>query len=132
MRRTPVADTDPLAALLWEEMRHIKGATDTVVASLAARWQCGESTVRKLIGDERLGCFRVGTGIRIAPDEVERFERQSTRSSGSRDDTQSSGETTTESVTATALPRLTDLERKVKQGLFGRRDTVRTGPWAGS
>jgi excisionase family DNA binding protein len=102
------------------------------VASLAAEWECSEGVIRKAIREGQLGCFRLGSLIRIPAEEVARFECQNIRSSGSGDDTQSSGETTKASVTATALPRPTALELKLKQGGFGRRDTVRTGPWAGS
>jgi excisionase family DNA binding protein len=102
------------------------------VSTLAAEWACSEGVIRKLIADGRLGCFRIGTLIRIPPEEVARFECRDIQSSASRGDTPSSGVTTPESVTATALPRPTALERRLKHGGFGHRDTVRTGPWAGS
>lgn len=100
------------------------------VASLAEAWQCSEGVIRKLVASGALGCFRLGTLIRIPAEEVARF--QNTQSSASRGDTQSSGETTKASAIATALPRPTALELKLKHGGFGCRDTVRTGPWAGS
>ena len=100
------------------------------VATLAREWECSEGLIRKLVASGELRCFRLGNLIRISAEEVERF--QTTQSSGSGGDTQSSGETTKASGTVTALPRPTALALKLKQGGFGRKDTVRTGPWAGS
>lgn len=53
------------------------------VKTLAAEWQCGEGLVRKAINDGKLGCFRLGTLIRIPSEEVRRFECQNIASSGS-------------------------------------------------
>ena len=100
------------------------------VATLADAWGCSEGLIRKLIASGELGCFRLGTLIRIPAEEVARF--QAIQSSASRGDTRSFGETTKASGTATALPRPTALELRLKHGGFGHRDTVRTGPWAGS
>lgn len=46
------------------------------VATLAAEWDCSEGAIRKLIAQERLGCFRIGTLIRIPVEEARRFECQ--------------------------------------------------------
>ena len=100
------------------------------VSTLAEHWRCSEGSVRNLIRSGQLGCFRLGTLIRIPAEEVERF--QATASSASRADIPLSGETMEESATVTAFERPTALELKVKQGGFGRQGTVRTGPWAGS
>lgn len=100
------------------------------VSTLAEHWDVSESLIRKLIATGELRCFRPGNLIRIAPEEVERF--QATASSASRADTPSSGGTMKASGTAIDLRPLTALELKVKQGGFGRQGTVRTGPWAGS
>jgi excisionase family DNA binding protein len=102
------------------------------VASLAEAWDCSEGVIRKLIVSGQLRCFRVGMLIRISAEEVSRFECQNMPSSDSAEDLRSSGETTKESATVTDLPRPTALERKLKHGGFGRRETVTTGPWAGS
>jgi excisionase family DNA binding protein len=60
------------------------------VASLAAEWECSEGVIRKAIADGRLGCFRLGTLIRIPAEEVKRFECQNTQSSDSASVMQSS------------------------------------------
>lgn len=100
------------------------------VASLAQEWECSQGLIRKAIADGRLGCFRLGTLIRIPAEEVERF--QNTQSSGSSADTQSCGETMRGNATVTGFERETALELKRKLGGFGRLGEVRTGPWAGS
>ena len=100
------------------------------VASLAREWRCSEGVIRKLLASGQLGCFRLGTLIRIPAEEVARF--QNIQSSASRGDTQSSGETE-ESASVTALRPLTALERRLRQGGFGQDESVvRTGPWAQS
>ncbi len=45
------------------------------VAQLAERWGCSGSVVRKLINQEELQFFRIGTLIRISAAEVQRYER---------------------------------------------------------
>lgn len=102
------------------------------VASLADAWGCSEGSIRKLIDRGQLTCFRIGTLIRIPADEVRRYEcEQTTASSGSEADMPSSG-TKEASANGISLPRPTALERKLKQGGFGPKDTVMRGPWAGS
>lgn len=102
------------------------GAVTYTVASLAREWDVSEGLIRKLIANGELGCFRLGTLIRIPAEEVARF--QTIPSSVSRGDTQSSG--TMGEDTVTDLRPLTALERRLRQGAFGRSATsVRTGPW---
>ena len=103
------------------------------VASLADEWQCSEGVIRKAIANGELGCFRLGTLIRIPAEEVARFECQNTRSSASEADMQSSIETTQDNGTESGFERPTVLGLKRKQGAGGRRAaTVHHGPWAGS
>src|SRR6185437_6237323 len=61
------------------------------VASLADEWQCSEGVIRKAIADGELGCFRLGTLIRIPAEEVARFECQNIPSSDSEADMPLSG-----------------------------------------
>jgi excisionase family DNA binding protein len=70
------------------------------VSSLAEHWDCSEGVIRKAIADGRLGCFRLGTLIRISPEEVARFECQTTQSSASGELGPSSITTRTGSVCA--------------------------------
>lgn len=45
------------------------------VAELAERWKCTERTVYNMIGSGRLKSFRLGHGVRIPREVVERYER---------------------------------------------------------
>lgn len=56
------------------------------VASLADEWQCSEGVIRKAISNGELGCFRLGTLIRIPVEEVRRFECQNIPSSDCEED----------------------------------------------
>lgn len=51
--------------------------TDEVytVAELAKRWKCAELTVYNMIYSGRLKSFKLGRGVRIPRDAVERYER---------------------------------------------------------
>jgi excisionase family DNA binding protein len=71
------------------------------VATLAAEWECSEGVIRKVIATGELGCFRLGTLIRIPVEEVRRFECQAIQSNASEADMQSSGVTNTASAAAT-------------------------------
>jgi excisionase family DNA binding protein len=102
------------------------------VATLAERWDCSQGVIRKLIADNRLACFRVGTLIRISVEEVRRFECQNIASNDSAADMPSSIETTPESGTGNSFERPTALGLKRKHEGDGRRATVHHGPWAGS
>ena len=42
--------------------------------SLAERWDCGETSVKKLLRDGKLAGFKIGTLWRVTSAEVERFE----------------------------------------------------------
>jgi excisionase family DNA binding protein len=109
------------------------------VATLAARWQCGQSTVRKLIADGDLKAFRIGTAIRISAEEVGRYECQNIRCSDSAADTPLSGPKTPENP---SIPPETEAEgrytpkiaraRKRKPAGSGKGATILPGPWAGS
>ena len=94
------------------------------VASLAAAWDCSEGLVRKLIDRGELGCFRIGTLIRIPAEEVARFECQNIPSSASASDSPSCGEEQAESDTDTGLRPLTALEQRLRRDGFGRAATV--------
>lgn len=61
------------------------------VASLADAWGCSEGVIRKAIANGELGCFRLGTLIRIPAEEVRRFECQNLPSNDFAEDMQSSG-----------------------------------------
>lgn len=103
------------------------------VASLAREWQCSEGVIRKAIASGELGCFRLGTLIRIPAEEVARFECQNIPSSASEAAMPSSIETPEESATESDFERPTVLGLKRKQGAGGRQGaTVHHGPWAGS
>jgi excisionase family DNA binding protein len=101
------------------------------VASLAAEWDCSEGTIRKLIVAGQLGCFRLGTLIRIPAEEVARFECQNIPSNDSEAASQSSIETKAETATASDYAPATVLGLKRKLGGDGRQGaTVHHGPWA--
>ena len=46
------------------------------VATLAREWDCSEGVIRKAIAEGEIGCFRLGTLIRIPVEEARRFECQ--------------------------------------------------------
>jgi excisionase family DNA binding protein len=88
------------------------------VASLAEAWGCSEGVIRKAIANGELGCFRLGTLIRIPAEEVRRFECQSLPSSASGEDTPLSGEMPRASGgdTASTLPTAPQRKRKLAHG----------------
>lgn len=101
------------------------------VASLAREWECSEGVIRKAIADKRLGCFRIGTLIRIPADEVARFECQNIPSSASEAVTQSSIETKRDDDTESAFAPRIALGLKRKHAADGPQGaTVHRGPWA--
>ncbi len=99
------------------------------VASLASAWKCSEGVIRKLIADGRLGCFRVGTLIRIPAEEVRRFECQNIPSNDSGEAMPAFGETQRTSATGNDSTRPTGLERRRKLGGVGPAADVHIGPW---
>jgi excisionase family DNA binding protein len=100
------------------------------VADLAARWQCGESTVRNLIKRGKLATFRIGTLIRISAIEVERFECQNTQCSDSAADTPLSIETSKERADEErSMPKI-GRARKPRHADYGNGATIHHGPWA--
>lgn len=106
------------------------------VADLAARWQCGESTVRKLINRGELDAFRIGTLIRISADEVEKYECRTIRCSDSAADSRSSGQKTQQNpsahqATEDAEPYTPKIgrARKPRHAGYGKGATIHHGPW---
>lgn len=97
-------------------------------STLAARWECSEGLIYKMIAQGRLRSFRIGTLIRISQEEVERFE--CSPCSGSEEDLPKSGETVTENDTAEPWTPQIGKGRKRKPVGFGLRDNVASGPWA--
>jgi excisionase family DNA binding protein len=89
------------------------------VSSLAAEWECSEGVIRKAIANGELGCFRLGTLIRIPAEEVRRFECQSLPSSDCVEDMPSSGATQKESAADTASRLPIAPQRKRRRGLGG-------------
>lgn len=68
--------------------RHEHITPPFTVPNLAARWDCSEGLVRKMIDRGELRSFRLGVLIRVPAEEVERVECQShTPSSDSEVDT---------------------------------------------
>jgi len=102
------------------------------VSTLAREWHCSEGSIRKLIANSELGCFRLGTLIRIPAEEVARFECQNIPSSGSEADTPSSIETRQECGIGNAFEPAIVLGLRRKRGEAGEPEKVRRGPWAGS
>jgi len=45
------------------------------VAELAERWKCIPLTIYRMVESGKLKCFRLGQGIRIPREAVERYER---------------------------------------------------------
>ena len=44
------------------------------VASLAEHWACSEDMIYKMIRNEEIKVFHIGTHLRISADEVARYE----------------------------------------------------------
>jgi excisionase family DNA binding protein len=102
------------------------------VSSLAAEWHCSEGTIRKLIGDGELGCFRLGTLIRIPAEEVARFESSRLPSSASEEDMLSSGEKRTAGGEGSASMRPTAPRQKRRRVPGGNVIPALPRQWAGS
>ena len=98
------------------------------VADLAARWQCGQSTVRNLIRRNQLATFRIGILIRISADEVERFECQNTQCSGSAADMPLCGEKTENVAAEPSMPKIARARKRRPAG-SGKGATIHHGPW---
>lgn len=102
------------------------------VATLADAWCCSESSIRNLIRKGELRCFRPGNLIRIAPEEVERFECQNIPSSALGVDMPASGETRQdEDDENDCMPR-TALAPRRRPVSDGRSATVLPGRWGES
>lgn len=100
------------------------------VASLADAWGCSEGVIRKLVRGGELGCFRLGTLIRIPVEEVARFECQNTRSSDSEAATQSSIETPpADDIASDYEPRIVLGQKRRLGGDGPQGATVHHGPW---
>ena len=83
--------------------------------TLAERWDCHPSAIRKLIHEGRLQSFRVGNLMRIQLAEVERFECSGTVSPDTRAGS-SSNTMTAESDTEERCVRLTWAQRTQRPG----------------
>lgn len=100
------------------------------VATLAAEWECSEGAIRKLIGEGRIGHFRIGALIRIPAEEARRFECQNIPSNDSAAATPSSIETQPEPATANDFEPPTVLGLKRRLGGAGAQGgTVLHGRW---
>jgi excisionase family DNA binding protein len=97
------------------------------VASLAEAWRCSEGVIRKAINDGRLGCFRLGTLIRIPAEEVRRFECQNIQSSGSEADGPSFTPTKTGIVSAAVSMRPIGLGPRQRLDPVGARTAMSRG-----
>lgn len=97
-------------------------------STLAARWECSEGLIYKLIAQGRLRSFRIGTLIRISQEEVERFECGP--SSDLEEALPKFGETVTENDTAEPWTPEIGKGRKRRRVGFGQQDNVASGPWA--
>lgn len=120
------------------QLRQIPDPTPAfTVATLAARWRCGQSTVRKLIASGELIAFRIGTSIRISAEQVGRYECQNIPCSDSAAGSPLSGQKTPQNHSA---PQATDAgerstpkigrARKPRPAGYGKEATVLHGPWA--
>src|SRR3546814_6396637 len=76
------------------------------VPNLAARWECSEGLIRKMIDRGELRSFRLGVLIRIPADEVERIECQNTQSSDSEDRSPSCGTRMESDDEAVSMPKI--------------------------
>jgi excisionase family DNA binding protein len=101
------------------------------VASLAEAWECSEGVIRKAIANGELGCFRLGTLIRIPAEEVERFECQNLPSSASEADMQSFGATKTTNAGVGSLRLPTDPQRKRRRAIGGHARPTQHAQLAG-
>jgi excisionase family DNA binding protein len=97
------------------------------VASLAEEWECSEGVIRKAIRDGELGCFRLGTLIRIPAEEVRRFECQNIPSSDSDEVTPSLSRLAERSdAVFGSRPRIA-LAQRLKHERLGPRSTATRG-----
>jgi excisionase family DNA binding protein len=100
------------------------------VASLAAAWHCSEGVIRKAIRNGELGCFRLGTLIRIPAEEVARFECRNIPSSDSAAAMQSSIETPPADDTESDFrPRIALGQKRRLGGVGPQGATVLHGRW---
>src|SRR5690606_20002218 len=101
------------------------------VPTLAARWECSEGLIRKMIERGELRSFRIGVLIRIPADEVTRIECQSlTASNDCEAPLPSSGKTEESDGDDASMPRI-GRARRPRPGEFGKPGTIHLGPWAG-
>jgi excisionase family DNA binding protein len=100
------------------------------VASLADRWECSTSLVRKLIANGELSSFRLGTLIRISAEEVGRFECQNTQCSVSAADMPSSGTSKASAGEEPYTPQI-DRARKPRRAAYGKQAMTARGQLAG-
>lgn len=103
------------------------------VPNLAARWECSEGLIRKMIERGQLRSFRLGVLIRVPAEEVERIECQSQSeshiaSNGSGASLPSSGTLTENGGGGNSTPKISRA-RKPRLGEFGPQATIHHGPW---
>ena len=93
------------------------------VPKLAARWQCSESLIRKLVKNRKLHSIPLGALIRIPAAEVERFECN-TQSSASEAGLPLSGESQDDAEPST--PPI-GRARRPRLAAFGRQGIEHPG-----
>lgn len=97
------------------------------VATLAERWGCSASMIRKLIGQGAITPFKIGTQLRISAAEVERFEScQIIQSSGSGGDLPLSGMSAESAAADSSPPQIGRAPRR-KRADFGTEPINRHG-----
>jgi excisionase family DNA binding protein len=102
------------------------------VPSLAARWECSEGLIRKMIERGELHSFRIGALIRVPAAEVERIECQSlTASNDFAAGSPSSIPLEVEGNDGGSTPKI-GRARKPKHAAYGKPATIHRGPWGGS
>lgn len=114
-----------------ERVRVDEVAKPFTVPSLAARWECSEGLIRKMIERGELNSFRIGVLIRVPADEVERIECKNTPSSGFADRSPSYGEKMECAEDEGFTPKI-GRARRPRPGEFGKTGMIHHGPWAGS
>lgn len=105
------------------------------VATLADRWSCSASMIRKMLGDGRLQKIAgLGTLVRIAATEVNRFENSLTASSDFAGDGPSSLPTPAQPAGDAAFVSLPQIgpAPTLKRARGGVAPNVLAGPWVPS
>ena len=99
------------------------------VPTLAARWECSEGLVRKMIERGELSAFRLGVLIRIPASEVAKVECQSlTASNDLGEGSPLSGERESNGGDEGSTPKI-GRARKPRPAASGKQATIHRGPW---